>query len=73
MKHSLRLSVLFLYIIVILFLCATAFDLYGMERFDHKPTEDIEFTRCTCDSDIYCLTDEQYTVLMAQLSMRKTK
>jgi hypothetical protein len=34
------------------------------------PTEDVEFTRCTCDSAIYCLTDEQYTVIMAQLAGR---
>lgn len=34
-------------------------------------TEDIEFNRCSCDSAIYCMTDEQYTVIMAQLSMRK--
>jgi len=71
MQRSLLLTILFLYITAILFLCFTAFDLYGMEKINYKPTEDIEFTRCTCDSDIYCLTDDQYTILMAQLSMRK--
>jgi len=54
-----------------LFLFATASALYGMEKINYQPAEDIEFTRCICDNSIYCLTDEQYTILMAQLSMRK--
>lgn len=34
------------------------------------PTTEIEFARCTCDNAIYCLTDEQYTVIMMQLAAR---
>ncbi len=65
MKHSLLLTMLFLF--------ATAVDLSGMEKVHYQPPEDIEFTRCICDNSIYCLTDEQYTILMAQLSMRRGK
>ena len=35
------------------------------------PTENIQFTRCTTDGSMYCLTDEQYTILIAQLSARE--
>jgi hypothetical protein len=35
--------------------------------------EDIEFSRCSCDSAMYCLNDEQYTVIIAQLSARENK
>ena len=34
-------------------------------------TEDILFTRCSCDSAVYCLSDDEYTVVMAQLSGRE--
>jgi hypothetical protein len=34
-------------------------------------TQDIVFSRCSCDSSIYCLTDEQYIVIIAQLSSRE--
>jgi hypothetical protein len=34
-------------------------------------TESIPFSRCSCDSSIYCLTDEEYMIVMAQLSARE--
>ena len=33
-------------------------------------TVDVPFSRCTCDGAIYCLTDEEYTIVMAQLAGR---
>ena len=40
------------------------------EIIEFIPTTDIEFSRCSCDNSIYCLTDEQYTVIMMQLAAR---
>ena len=34
-------------------------------------TADIEFTRCSSDDSMWCLTNNQYIVLMMQLAARK--
>lgn len=43
---------------------------HTVEIVEFIPTTDIEFSRCSCDNAIYCLTDEQYTVIMMQLAAR---
>ena len=37
---------------------------------EYIETVDVPFSRCTCDGAIYCLTDEEYTIVMAQLAGR---
>tara|TARA_B110000495_G_scaffold203869_1_gene230247 strand:- start:1789 stop:2100 length:312 start_codon:yes stop_codon:yes gene_type:complete len=45
-------------------------EVHTIEIIEQIPTTDIEFSRCSCDNAIYCLTDEQYTVIMMQLAAR---
>lgn len=63
-------TVLFVAILLI-----SMFSLYGFTEADAPEVEyietvDVPFSRCTCDSAIYCLTDEEYTIVMAQLAGR---
>lgn len=38
--------------------------------FKFIPTEDIGFSKCSCDKAVYCLTEDQYIKIIMQLSGR---
>tara|TARA_B110000881_G_C18562105_1_gene510442 strand:+ start:552 stop:827 length:276 start_codon:yes stop_codon:yes gene_type:complete len=78
--------VLFLVMLVIMAVSMTMMPAVANEKFSNftKPsavaleveyieTVDVPFSRCTCDGAIYCLTDEEYTIVMAQLAGRGQK
>ncbi len=42
-----------------------------LEKEQFIETADIQFTRCKSDHSLWCLTNDQYIVIIQQLSARK--
>lgn len=59
----------FLFVLILIALLAWCY----LPKDSLVEAENIEFSRCSCDNSMYCLTDEQYTAIIAQLNLRKEK